>query len=164
MCPEPQREELHLKGWWRSRLEARLAEDWAPCAHSRLASIPTFQLPFLWIQEHPPAPLPLHLGKIWKERFLPFSSGWDDGAQGGGLRDKQKEQLTVSLQLLGLCALGAPSNLLGAWSPVLEPPLWGSFSVLAPCQNLLGDLKDALRVTPRGVTGVPQTRPGQSLL
>lgn len=64
MCPEPYCGELHLQSRWRSRLGARLAEARAPSAHSRLASIPTFQLPFLWIQEVPPTQL--HRGScIW---------------------------------------------------------------------------------------------------
>lgn len=145
MCPEPYCGELHLQSRWRSRLGARLAEARASSAHSRLASIPTFQLPFLWIQEVPPptSPPQLHLGKIWKERVLPLSSGRGDGTQGGGLRDKQElssQQLTFSLHLLGLWALEAPSDLPGAWSPVSEPPLWGTVSHSWPLARIFWEI------------------------
>lgn len=88
-------------------------EGWSPCAHSRLASIPTFLLPFLWIQEVPLRCSPdFAFGEdLGRKGVCLLGSGWGDGARGGGSRGKQKElsfqQLTLSLHLPGSLQTGS---------------------------------------------------------
>lgn len=56
MFPEPHGEALTTVGSLfqadgKFRSHQLCKEDWLPCVHSHLASVPTFQLPFLWIKE-----------------------------------------------------------------------------------------------------------------